>query len=709
MAEFKKKQWTHPLRGLGDLLQSWSTNNQYEIPVFQRNYIWEEKTVNTWLNDVYNVLSVKNYIHYMGTLVYSIKSGATITKRLVIDGQQRLTTLFLFFYAIRDILYDEGKDEDAKRLEKLYLINTAFEEDSQLKLKLKPLISDDNVFLHIINRDQLVDCQNSNVYKRFNQIKEYIKEHINEISIENIKERIDNIYVSIFEIPNEDNVQRVFESINATGKKLLDSDLIRNFILMQKTSSDEQEVLYNEYYKKIEENCDNNPNEILSFYRWYLSIKEYELISKKEIYNAFKEYYKERINENENVEIIIKEIKKYSLLYFELFNLPIDRIDKTIRDIIDEFRYINSEMPKPFIIEMYKLYKDNRVSDKTFNKLVEIIISYIMRRGLCELNTSNITRLFPKLLKDVLSDIEREGTNNIVDSLVFHLVNENQYGKMNMPTDDMLANALRTKNMYKNDYIKIAFTKIENNNNPIPVDTKPLTIEHLMPQDGSKWIHKLGISEKEYDSKNYVIGNLTFLSKSDNSKAKHNIFERKKEIFKNTSHLRMNMEIISKSEWNVKEIDERTNNLIKKLCELYEYKKSDRPLIDTIDLINETNCAIATLYPNDGSVTIKKGNIINNYTEWKEKICVKQKWQNIINDIESEDVSVIIKNRLEFVDDYTLIPKRSNSTALSTAARMFTTHSVNGWSFWKTEGGKSLSDDERLHKFTQRDEDIDLA
>lgn len=709
MNEFIKYQFNHPLIGLSTFLSNWSTNYQYEIPVFQRNYIWENVTVQRWLDDVYDVLNVKNQIHYMGTLVYSERNESSITKRLVIDGQQRLTTLFLFFYALRNVLEERGEHKEGKRIEDKYLVNSIFENDPN-RLKLKPLVSDDDVYRKIVEKEKLTSSdKESNIYKRFEQIREYIMVH-KEISIDDILIRMDNIYFMIFKIPNEDNVQRVFESINATGKQLLDSDLIRNFILMQKTNSEEQELVYKNYYKKIEENLLSDAKEILFFFRWWLAIKTGNLINKSDIYFEFCNWYTENVKSIDFYDIL-KEILEYSKFYYELCFEDINNIDKSIQDNVQDFRNIESDMPKPLLLELYKLYKNGSITNIQLNALIEMIVTYIVRRGLCDLPTSKISRLFPKVLKDLLEDCQQENSfENIEDYLKYHLVNENIPTSMYMPTDSQLQSMIKESMMYKNSYTKIFFEKYETYKSTTKLPVKVLTVEHLMPQDGKKWLKELDITKEEYDRYNYRLGNLTLLSRQDNSKAKNNIFEKKKEIFKTTGQIKLNMDIISKNKWTIKEIEKRTNKLIESIFELYPYFESNRVVDNLIDIKSSIeNCEVtAVLYYDSGSVKLLKGTIIDNYRELKDKLTGKNKYKRIFDDFENEDIAIIKNNKVKLVDDYIVRPSKRNNTSLSTTARLFCTHRINGWIFWEELDGKKLKEDKKLEKYIKDDEENDV-
>jgi len=218
---------------------------QFVIPVYQRNYTWSaEKEVKQYLEDLRNVLKGKYKNHFLGIIIYLEKSIDFSTREFsVIDGQQRLTTTFLIIYAVKRILERAKDEEKVKQLEGQYLTNPYHSD--KIKYKLKPLVSDDDVYRCIVeNRFNEIEDEDSNIYKNFS----YIENYINSLLIEgytanDILLALDKLYVVSVPISEEDNAQKIFESINATGVKLTAADLIRNYLLMD-LQSDIQELFY---------------------------------------------------------------------------------------------------------------------------------------------------------------------------------------------------------------------------------------------------------------------------------------------------------------------------------------------------------------------------------------------------------------------------------------------------------------------------------
>ena len=258
--------------GLLDFLRN-STGTQFVIPVYQRNYTWTAgKEVALFLEDIKNVLNKKYNNHFMGIVIYLSKTIDYSSREFsIIDGQQRLTTTFLFLYAVRYLFKEQGLNDDIRNLDSLFLTN---ETSAKIKYKLKPLVSDDDVYKCIID-ERLADIDNinSNVYKNFIYLKDEISKILSKgVSLNDLLMAVNQLYIVVVPIWKGDNPQKIFESINATGVKLTASDLIRNFILMDLTS-EEQDKYYPLYWKRIEELVSNDSKKLELFFRLYLALE----------------------------------------------------------------------------------------------------------------------------------------------------------------------------------------------------------------------------------------------------------------------------------------------------------------------------------------------------------------------------------------------------------------------------------------------------
>ena len=410
--------------GLLELLRV-SEGVQFVIPAYQRNYTWTaNKEVRQLLEDVKSVLTGKRNKHFVGIIIYLEKSFSAFRReRLVIDGQQRLTTIFLTLYAIKELMTAQGLTQEG-----MYLINRY---DETNRFKLKPLVSDDTVYKHIVDGDfDAIDEKESKVWLNYLYIKKCIQELLSNYSFDNILEALNKMYIVGVPIAESDYPQKVFESINATGAKLTASDLIRNFILMP-IESTKQDHFYDRYWKRIETLIDNDSKKLEAFFRFFLMAKRQTAINKSAVYYAFTEWFENNVGQM-TVEDIFKEIVDYADSFNLIYRADLNKLDAVLRPSIEEFRFILSEMPAPLMLELFQLNKHGKLATQPMSEVITILNSYLMRRQLCDLDTSSISRYFPTLLKETMADCDG-GYANIVEIFKKNLVNRNKGNSQEMP------------------------------------------------------------------------------------------------------------------------------------------------------------------------------------------------------------------------------------------------------------------------------------
>lgn len=679
-----------------------SVGSQFVIPVYQRNYTWTaNKEVKQYFEDLKSILEDKYDKHFLGILIYLDTPIDFATREFsVIDGQQRLTTTFLILYAIKNLMIRNNLLDDAKKIENQFLTNQYVAD--KLKFKLKPLVSDDEVYRQIVN-DQFDEITNksSNVYKNFSWINDQLGIMLETYSFNEILMALDKLYVVCIPVSKDDSPQKIFESINSTGAKLTASDLIRNYILMD-VDSDTQERLYNKYWRKLEGYLSSDSKKIELFFRMFLACQNKTLSNVTAIYSDFKKWYSVEIN-NSTPESILKDIVRYAKYYSNIYTRTIDDVDAEIKTSVEEFRNNLTEMPAPFLMEMYKLYETisdegNRlISAKQFNEIINIINIYLVRRSICGFDTSDITRLFPVLLKDVLNDCN-DDYSKIVDYVKKNLINKQRGKSAAMPDDEQIRNILEFANVYNLRLtLRVIFDKIETYNNPAPVNLKKLSIEHLMPQTPTKeWLTALGnIDEITYERNLHRLGNLTLATKVDNSKMKNKPWEYKKEILADTAHLTINQEILNKDTWTLDDINNRTKILINQIINLYPYSSASDDVIEKHEIILEWDDVIAEayLYEEDGSVEVQAGaeivkyNKNDNVEEWQHDLYAELLENGVIKETDKGAV---------FVKPYLFISQRKGYTALSVSAGLILCGSRNGWEYWKDSAGSALNNNKVL-------------
>lgn len=682
--------------GLMELILQ-SQGSQFVIPVYQRNYTWTTgKEVKQYFEDLKAVLLGQYDKHFMGIMIY-LDTPISFNSRefSVIDGQQRLTTTFLFLYAVKEIMLKCGMTQEANALNNQYLTNPYSIE--KLKYKLKPLVADDEVYQQIVNGEiDNISNTGSNVYKNYVWLRENIEKLLGQFSLNDILMAMNKLYIVCVPIAQDDYPQKIFESINATGAKLTASDLIRNFMLMP-ILSDKQEEYYAKYWKKLEELLTNDSKKLEAFFRLFLASKNRALPNKNAVYSVFVEWF----NNNKDiigVEGIFKEILKYAEYYYIIYKQDLSLVDKKIRNSIREFRYILSEMPAPLFMELYSLINQNLVSMEQFDAIMSMTNTYLIRRALCGLDTSDITRLFPSLLNDIFNECNKD-YSKLIESFKRNLVNKNKGNSMEMPDDVKLYNSIMNANMYNlRITVRMFFDKLELSNNPAPVDLSVLSIEHLMPQTPtSEWYFELGVDEDTYQRNLHRLGNLTLATKPDNSKMKNKVWQYKNDILASTSHLKINEPLLKKDKWTIEDIDTRTKELINKIYELYPYFEVTGDAVIKYPIYLEASDIFATgkFYEDDGSVEIDEGSLLN--TKF-DNAAAYPEIEDMRQELIADGIIGETESGLCFLKNYVFYPHFANSTALSSTASLLLHGSRNGWEYWLLESGKSIKSNKTLKK-----------
>lgn len=672
--------------GLLELLRT-SDGVQFVIPAYQRNYIWTaNKEVKQLLEDVKAVLTGKRKKHFVGIIIYLEKSLSAFSReRLIIDGQQRLTTIFLTLYAIKELMIEYQKKEDAEMLEEMYLLNRFSKTN---RYKLKPLVSDDTVYQQIVNGDfDMIENKDSKVYLNFIYIKKSIGTFLKDFSFEDILDGLNKMYIVVIPITESDYPQKVFESINATGAKLTASDLIRNFILMP-IESELQDEYYDKYWKRIELLIANDSKKLEAFFRFFLMAKLQTMINKSFVYYTFTEWFEANVEEM-RVEGVFKEILEYAESYYRIYRASSAELDDVLRPSVEEFRQILSDMPAPLLLEFFQLFKHGKISAQQLSEIIIVLNSYLMRRQLCDIDTSGISNFFPQLLKETIADCS-EDYSNIVEVFKKNLVNRNKGNSHSMPDNKIMYDRIANANMYNlRFWLMVFFRKLEQENNPAVIDFSHLSIEHLMPQTPTtEWLYTLGCDKETYERNVHRLGNLTVAAKSDNSKMGNKVWDYKNKILRSTSHIRINASILDKPQWTLQDVEDRTKLLIREMIRLYPYYEASRTTIEKvpISISHQLGKANAYFYPDNNSVEILEGSVLSYVGEPYGEI------EDIFNKLIEDEIIGELDGKLVFYDNFIVYPKRANATALSMSAAIILNVSCNGKNLWRTEDGTLMND-----------------
>lgn len=546
----------------------------FAIPVYQRNYDWSLTQCKQLLHDIIETgKNDKINAHFIGSIVYvhdDVYTASGLTELTIIDGQQRLTTITLIYIALYRLAQQLDNQMLVNRIHKTYLINE-FAPEAE-KLKLKPTENNKEALRHILNSEEGEEFKGySKIIENFN----FFKNSITADNYETIQRGLSKlIFIDIALDRQRDNPQRIFESLNSTGLELSQADLIRNYILMG-LSRTNQEKIYKSFWEIIEKNAKDethNQTRVSDFIRDFLTLKNKEIPNKSNVYVTFKGNYPtataDVLEEN------LSEIKSLSKFYNKLVN-PKNEEDKAIRQQLEFINKLEVNVAFPFLMKVYEDYSNEVIDKQTFISVLALIQSFTFRRFIVGLPTNALNKIFMSLYDKVEQD-------NYLFSIQKSLLLRS--GVQRFPRNTETINALKEKDVYniKSKNRTYLLERLENyqNNEPVAIEgNTDITIEHIFPQNPDpKWKLELGNEEYNYIKENYLntIGNLTL--SGNNGKLGNKYFTEKqlmndqdKEQGYKFSRLWLNRDLQTLTKWDRTEIENRANVIAERFLHIWQY------------------------------------------------------------------------------------------------------------------------------------------
>ncbi|WP_305872227.1 DUF262 and DUF1524 domain-containing protein [Helicobacter pylori] len=547
-------------------------NNQFVIPIYQRVYSWEKEQCKQLWDDIIKTGGndqIKG--HFIGSIVF-VHDGIYTTnynELLIIDGQQRLTTITLLFIALRDHLNDEYELLEKfshQKIQNRYLINSDEKGDKKFKLILSE--PDRDTLLSLIDKNKRKPSEPSlKIMENFKLFEKWISENTDKL--ETIFKGLDKLMVVEISLERgKDNPQLIFESMNSTGKDLTQTDLIRNYILMG-LEPEKQKIFYKKYWRAMEEDFKQNETLFNQFVRHYLTIKTREIPNINKVYEAFKRYQQERGIETE---VLLQDLQKYCRYFCQIAFKKEDNKDlnKALSFLVD----LEMDVIYPLLLELYIDYSDGVLSKQDFIPIIYLTESYLCRRAVCGLGTNGLNKIFASFTKKINKD-------QYFESIKAHFLSlETTKGKF--PKDSEFKNLFITIDFYNLKEKKYFFERLENFNTKEPVNTKECTIEHIMPQTlTEEWKRDLGENFQAIHEKYLnTIGNLTLTGY--NEKYSNKSFKEKRDMengFKQ-SPLKLNQSLKDLESFGEKEIEKRTNDLADWALKIWTYPKLDAETLE---------------------------------------------------------------------------------------------------------------------------------
>ncbi|WP_367750779.1 DUF262 domain-containing protein, partial [Helicobacter pylori] len=555
-----------------------SQEKQFVIPIYQRVYSWEKEQCKQLWDDIIKTGGNDQIEgHFIGSIVF-VHDGIYTTnynELLIIDGQQRLTTITLLFIALRNYLNDEDEFLEKfshQKIQNRYLINSDEKGDKKFKLILSE--PDRDTLLSLIDENRRKPSEpSSKIMENFKLFEEWIRKNTDKL--ETIFKGLEKLMVVEISLERgKDNPQLIFESMNSKGIELTQTDLIRNYIIME-TEVEKQEDFYNQYWRAMEEDFKQSEKQSKredlfdKFVRHYLTIKTGKIPNEKRVHEAFKRYQQERGIETE---VLLQDLQKYCGYFCQIaFKKEADKdLNKALSFLVD----LEMDVVYPLLLELYSDYKDGVLSKQDFIPIIYLTESYICRRAVYMPGSGGLNKVFASFTKKINKDQYRE-------SIKAHFLSlEKTTGKF--PKDSEFRDSLITIDFYHFKKIKYFLERLEKFDTKEPVNTKECTIEHIMPQTlNLEWERDLGgnfqaIHEKYLNT----IGNLTLTGY--NEKYSNNSFQEKRDMEKGfkQSPLKLNQSLKDLESFGEKEIEKRANDLADWALKIWTYPKLDAETLE---------------------------------------------------------------------------------------------------------------------------------
>ena len=604
---------------------------QFVIPVYQRNYDWLIDNCDQLFGDLVKLSRSNRRSHFFGSIVTS--SADSSYNRLVIDGQQRLTTISLLLLAgikaVKDGVIEISEELKLKEAYEVFL--KAEYCNSERKIKLVPIENDRIAYDKIFNEEDSFD-EDSKVTRNYRHFYDLLTRKPQVLSFDQLLDAIERLQIISIELDSDDDAQLIFESLNSTGLALTEADKIRNYLLMSLTP-EEQQVCFKNYWQKIEQATENQPTKFL---RDYLTIQRQlqRPVRQSNIYYEWKRYMDDHDRKDELVKML-----DYAHYYQQVAEakLSTTKLSEKMRHICN----IETDVTNVFFIQFLRYASVNNLSEDEILKVIDLVENYLARRIVCNMPGNALTQVFCALHKDVLKSIEEYSSANVElensysDILAYHIMRRD--GNYQLPRDTQFVESIKTRDAYHmlKPFQIFLFERLENSvhgeYNDVATDMKKkdATIEHIMPQTlNGEWKAMLGDNFEEIQDKYlHTFANLTLTG--INSELSNKPFEIKRDGktignevypgYKNSKY-RLTKNVTLCDKWTESELQNRCNEIVATFLRLYPLPQTTfKPLpkpVDEASLDEETfsptnrNLKGFRLFGNEYNETTWKGMLL---------------------------------------------------------------------------------------------------
>ena len=548
----------------GNIFEILNGNKQFLIPVYQRYYSWDIEQCRRLWNDIVDMQKRNKAGHFVGSIVNIAEQAMPtgVQKYMIIDGQQRMTTLTLLLLALRDyaIQHPEDTTINSRRIDNMLLKNEYEVGDERYKLLLTE--TDRDILIRLVESKPIPDGTKSRLIDNYKFFSGKIADR--DLQPAEIYESIGKLQIVNITLDRTmDDAQAIFESLNSTGKELSESDLIRNYVLMGLEPS-EQTYVYEHLWRPMEQLFvyETQDSVMDSFFRHYLTMKLTRIPKQGRVYEEFKLYH---LNcEFGTIRELCQDLLNYAKFYTDIVfkrsnNAELKRL---YEDIVD----LRMEVSYPFLLKVHNDCAEGTITEDNLKEILRLCISYVLRRSICDIPTNSMNKTFATLRNSIRPD-------DYMNSVKAFFVLQDTYKEF--PDNDKFMVAFMSRDIYTMRARNYILSRLENFGNKAPIIIENYTIEHIMPQNTSlspEWQHDLGVNWKEIQ-KTYIhtIGNLTLTAY--NSEMSDRPFMDKMNMpggFKESA-LRLNAYLVKLTEWNEDHIKERAQQLAAKAVQIWPY------------------------------------------------------------------------------------------------------------------------------------------
>lgn len=539
---------------------------QFIIPIYQRTYSWTLKECGQLWDDIVKTGGNDKVAgHFVGSVVY-IERGlyqvSSIPQLLVIDGQQRLTTISLLLAAFGRALEgsSESLDITRKKIDNYFLLNP--EEESDLRYKLMLTQTDKDTLIRLIEGKELTEQKSGRITENNRFFEEKIR--ISGVSLETLYKGISKLIIVDISLDRDhDNPQLIFESLNSTGLELSQADLIRNYILMG-LEPREQTGLYNDYWYAMEKSFGQSAykTHFDRFMRDYLIFKMNRIPKIDEVYQEFKQYVYGQ--QAATIQEIVADIYRFSR-YFVFIALE-KETDRELREAFCDINALKVDVVYPLLIELYDDYANQILLKEAFVEAVRLIESYVFRRAVCGIPPNSLNKTFATFTKNL-------DKANYMDNFKASFILMDSYRRF--PADEEFRRELMVKDLYNFRTRNYWLRRLEDYDRKEKVNVENYTIEHVMPQNenlSEAWRQALGENWKQVQERYlHTLGNLTLTGYNAELSDRPFFEKRNMQGGFADSPIRLNRSLAAIENWNEDEIKRRAEIVSEQVLKVWSF------------------------------------------------------------------------------------------------------------------------------------------